>query len=142
MLNKPGKYLAQIIIVGACVILTGCQAATPVCPLVTGTPHYLTLPPGELVTPTPVPGPVSVDIGGKVIQVDEVVEGPLCNDTWSGTVYVACNVQVYPWEEHPTFLQGCNLTIAPDTVVYVAYHNNTSYYNGCSCHTSTGTNEP
>ena len=42
---------------------------------------------------------------------------------WRGTVYVACNVQVYPWEELPTFLKDCDLEIEPDTVVYVAYHN-------------------
>lgn len=70
-----------------------------------------------------------------MIQVDKVVEGPLCNDTWSGNIYVACNVQVYPWKENPTFLEDCELNIKPGTVVYVAYHNDTAYYNGCSCHT-------
>ncbi len=74
-------------------------------------------------------------IGGKEVQIDKVVEGPLCNDTWSGTVYVTCNVQVYPWAETPTFLQNCNLNVEPGTVVYVAYHNDTAYYKGCSCHT-------
>ncbi|OGO25891.1 MAG: hypothetical protein A2136_09785 [Chloroflexi bacterium RBG_16_54_11] len=69
------------------------------------------------------------------MQVDKVVEGPLCNDTWSGSVYVGCNVQVYPWQETPIFLKDCQLKVEPDTVVYVAYHNNTAYYNGCSCHT-------
>ncbi len=74
-------------------------------------------------------------IGGKEIQVDKVVSGPLCNDTWRGTVYVTCDVQVYAWEETPTFLKDCNLQVEPDTVVYVADHNDTAYYNGCSCHT-------
>ena len=74
-------------------------------------------------------------IGGKTINVDKVVEGPLCNDAWSGTVYVTCSVQVYAWQETPTFLKNCNLSIAPETVVYVAYHNDTAYYTGCSCHT-------
>jgi hypothetical protein len=77
-----------------------------------------------------------MEIGGRTINVDKVVEGPLCNDTWSGTVYVTCNVQVYQWEEQPTFLKNCNLTIAPETVVYVAYHRDTAYYNGCSYHTN------
>ena len=76
-----------------------------------------------------------MEIGGKTINVDKVVEGPLCNDTWSGTVYVTCNVQVYQWEDQPTFLKNCNLTIEPNTVVYVEYHNDSAYYNGCSCHT-------
>lgn len=77
-----------------------------------------------------------MDIRGKTITVDKVVEGHLCNDTWSGTVYVSCNVQVYPWKDSPTFLNNCNLNIEPGTVVYVAHHNDTAYYNGCSsCHT-------
>jgi hypothetical protein len=122
----------------ALVFLSACQTTNaPACPTATGTPHYLMVPPEEL--PTSVPGsastPVSMEIGGRTISVDKVVEGPLCNDTWSGTVYVSCNVQVYQWEEQPTFLKNCNLSIAPGTVVYVAYHNNTAYYNGCSCHT-------
>jgi hypothetical protein len=81
------------------------------------------------------PAPVEMEIGGRKILVDQVVEGPLCNGTWSGTVYVSCDVQVFVWEENPTFLKDCNLSIEPGTIVYVAYHNDTAYYNGCSCHT-------
>jgi hypothetical protein len=116
-------------------LLTACQKAAPVCPPVTSTPIYLTKAPDKLPTPTPVSGLLQVEIGRKEMQVDKVIEGPLCNDTWSGTVYVACDVQVYPWQEEPTFLKDCQLNIDPMTVVYVAYHNNTAYYNGCSCHT-------
>jgi hypothetical protein len=76
-----------------------------------------------------------MEIGGRTMKVDKVVEGPLCNDNWSGIVYVACNVQIYQWTDQPIFLKGCNLTIEPGTVVYVAYHNDEAYYNGCSCHT-------
>jgi hypothetical protein len=122
----------------ALMLLPACQTAdAPACPTVAGTLPYLTIPPEVLPTPVSAPAstPVSMEIGGKIIPVDKVVEGPLCNDTWSGTVYVTCNVQVYPWEEQPTFLKNCNLAIAPGTVVYVAYHNDTAYYNGCSCHT-------
>lgn len=75
-----------------------------------------------------------MEIGSKTILVDKVVEGPLCNDTWSGTVYVTCDVQIYFWEEEPTFLKNCNLSIEPGTIVYVEYHHNNSYYEGCSCH--------
>ncbi len=53
-------------------------------------------------------------------------------------MYVTCNVQVYPWEEQPTFLKDCNLTIEPDTVVYVAAHGDEPYYKGCSCHIGSG----
>jgi len=88
-----------------------------------------------MAAPDPASTPVRMEIGGRTIMVDRVVEGPLCNDAWSGTVYVTCNVQVLAWEDQPTFLRDCDLAIAPDTVVYVAYHNDAPYYNGCSCHT-------
>ena len=129
------KFVLTFILCGLSFILAGCQEATPVCPPVTLTPVYLTLSPARLPTPTPASGPFQVMIGRKEVQVDKFVEGPLCNDTWSGSVYVGCNVQVYPWQEEPTFLKDCQLDIDPMTVVYVAYHNNTAYYNGCSCHT-------
>lgn len=100
-------------------------------------PQALTTAARDFPTPTPSAGaPKLMEIGGKSIKVDKVVQGALCNDTWSGTVYVGCEIQVYPWEKHPTFLDNCNLNIKPGTVVYVAAHNNTVYYNGCSCHTS------
>lgn len=79
--------------------------------------------------------PAQVEISGRLVWVDRVVHGPLCNGDWQGTVYVACDVQVPAWAETPTFLEACDLTIAPGSVVYVAYHNDTAYYNGCSCHT-------
>jgi len=116
-------------------LLVGCQQSTPVCPPVTQTPQYLTIPQNELPTQTPASEVRRVVIGRNEVQVDKFVEGPLCNDRWSGTVYVACDVQVYPWTEEPIFLKDCQLDIEPQTVVYVAYHNNTAYYNGCSCHT-------
>lgn len=85
--------------------------------------------------PDTIPTPATIRIGGKMMLVDKVVQGPLCNDTWKGTVYVGCDVQVAGWDENPLFLQGCNLVIAPGTVVYVGAHHDTAYYNGCSCHT-------
>ena len=115
--------------------MVGCQEATPVCPTDIPTLEYLTVSPEKIATPTPGSEIHRVVIGRSEIQVDKVVEGPLCNDNWSGTVFVACDVQVYPWTEEPTFLKDCQLNIEPQTVVYVAYHNNTAYYNGCSCHT-------
>jgi hypothetical protein len=121
----------------ALLFLAACGKPAPVCPSGTGTPQYLAVPPEMLSSPTPDPEatPQVIMINGSSILMDKVVEGPLCNDTWSGSVYVACNVQVYPWEESPTFLKDCSLSIAPGTVVYVAAHNNAAYYNGCSCHT-------
>jgi len=116
--------------------LAACQSKTPGCQEASGTLN-LSIPPEAL--PSPIPPvtsfPLTMKIGGKTITVDQVVEGPLCNGSWSGIVYVSCNVQVYPWKDKPTFLKNCNLKIAPDTVVYVAYHHDSAYYNGCSCHT-------
>jgi hypothetical protein len=75
------------------------------------------------------------------MQVDKLVDYPLCNDNWSGTVYVSCEAQVAQAEldagSNPLFLQGCNLKIAPNTVVYVAAHNDAAFYQGCSCHAGT-----
>lgn len=82
---------------------------------------------------------IEVEIRGKMRQVDKLVDYPLCNDDWSGTVYVSCDAQVAESEldaqANPLFLKGCNLNIAPNTVVYVAAHNDEAFYKGCSCHT-------
>jgi hypothetical protein len=135
-----GKHILAVIFIILC--LSACQTNNTVCPPVTGTPESLSLPPDQLPTPTPGPGgTMEVVINGRSMTVDKVVEGPLCNDTWSGVVYVGCNVQVFDWVDQPLFLKDCNLMIEPGTVVYVAYHNNSAYYNGCSCHIS-GTAEP
>lgn len=130
--------LFWLIMVGVLCAACGAGAAAndaQFCPRPAGTPHYLTVPPELLPTPRPPSAPREVEIGGKSVLVDRVVEGPLCNDTWSGTVYVTCNVQVYAWEEQPAFLKECDLQIEPGTVVYVADHGDEPYYKGCSCHT-------
>jgi hypothetical protein len=129
------NFIRCLILIGLIFLLAACQGATPVCPIVTGTPEYLTIAPDQLPTPTPSIGQFTVQIGRNLVQVDKIVEGPLCNDTWRGTVYVTCDVQVYAWEEEPTFLKDCQLNIDPQAVVYVAYHNDTAYYKGCTCHT-------
>lgn len=135
MTDNSIKVLSALVLCMLFCFLAGCQDPTPVCPMVTGTPDYLTVSPELLPTPTSGSGLRQVQIGRSQMQVDKVVEGALCNDSWSGIVYVACNVQVYPWVEDPTFLKNCQLDIDPQAVVYVAYHNNTAYYKGCSCHT-------
>jgi len=117
--------------------LSSCQTSNTVCPLITSTPLFLSGSPELIPTPTQnASADLSVTIDGKALQVDRVVSGPLCNDSWSGIVYVGCDVQVYNYDkENPLFLKDCDLKIDPQTVVYVAYHNNTAYYKGCSCHT-------
>lgn len=91
----------------------------------------------SLSATSPNQAPSQVKVGGKMITVDQIVSGPLCNGAWKGTVYIGCDVQVAEWkdEKQPAFLEKCDLTIEPGTVVYVAAHNDAAYYNGCSCHT-------
>jgi hypothetical protein len=119
-------------------LMTACKPTSTICPETSGTHLWLEGPPESLPTTTPIAAPsqIMMKIGGNTIPIDKFVEGPLCNDAWSGTVYVSCNIQVYQWEEDPLFLEKCNLKIEPGTVVYVAHHNNAAYYNGCSCHTN------
>jgi hypothetical protein len=126
-----------IILAGvALLFLAACQSKASGCQEATGTLN-LSIPPEALPSSIPPTNsfPLAMKVGGKAINVDQVIEGPLCNGSWSGTVYVSCNVQVYPWKDKPTFLKNCKLKIAPGTVVYVAYHHDSAYYNGCSCHT-------
>jgi hypothetical protein len=127
-------------------LLSACDTE-PICP--TGSVTYAD-DPSQFPIPTidtnqdPSSTPSLIAIAGKMIEVDRVIEGPLCNDRWSGTVYVKCNIQVVDWseEKNPLFLESCNLAIEPDTVVYVAAHNDAPYYNGCSCHTGGGPENP
>ena len=117
--------------------LAACEAK-PVCPPSADTVRYLSPLDLEELSSSPhenSSSPIEVKINGKMMTVDKVVTGPLCNDNWKGIVYVACDVQVFKWEGDPLFLKSCNLSIEPGTVVYVAYHNDAAYFKGCSCHT-------
>jgi hypothetical protein len=73
-------------------------------------------------------------IKGEEVLVDRVITGPVCNDTWSGTVYLTCDIQVPAWEEDPFFWQDCDLEIAEGAQVYVEAHKDKLYTDGCSCH--------
>ena len=77
---------------------------------------------------------VQVEIKGKMIYVDRVVHGFLCDDSWSGTIYVDDDVQVAEWEDNPFFFKDCNLSIEPATIIYVAAHNDDQFLKGCTCH--------
>lgn len=121
--------------------LASCERQKTVCPADYKTP----LPALQLTdlinspSPSSPTGPIEIEIQGKRKQVNKLVDYPLCNDKWSGTVYVSCEARVAEAEldadANPLFLKGCNLDIAPGTVVYVAAHNDAAYYKGCSCHT-------
>jgi hypothetical protein len=79
--------------------------------------------------------PTMMEIDGKMVAVDRVIHGLVCNETLNGTVYVACDIQIEKWVDTPTFLEACAFTVEPGSTIYVAAHNNAAYYKGCSCHT-------
>ena len=118
----------------------GCDRQKTVCTPKVGTPKP-TVQLAELIKitppPSPQPLPIMVEIRGKMIQVDKLVDYPLCNDVWNGYVYVSCEAQVAEWDPDigSRFLEGCQLEIVAGTVVYVAAHNDEPLYKGCSCHT-------
>lgn len=138
------RYIQFILLLLFVFLLSGCDRTKTVCP-----PDEETLRPAlqladliELPPPASASSaPLQVEIQGKKMDVDKLIDYPLCNDNWSGTVYVSCDAQVAEAEKdaesNPLFLKGCNLNIAPNTVVYVAAHNDAPYYKGCSCHTGT-----
>lgn len=122
--------------------LSGCARKQTVCPTKEETPQTALRLEDLIKAPAPEAassGPVQVLIQGKKMDVHKLVDYPLCNDNWSGTVYVGCDVQVAEAEldadSNPLFLKGCALNIAPNTIVYVAAHNDAPFYKGCSCHT-------
>ena len=123
-------------------LLAACSRTNTVCPPEEGMPQPAPQLADLIESPPPLSAssaPIQVEIKGKSMEVDKVVDYPLCNDNWSGTVYVSCEAQVAEAEldadANPLFLKGCDLEIAPNTVVYVAAHNDAAYYKGCSCHT-------
>jgi len=128
-----------LLLMGAVAIgISACQAPPPGCPEVPDGERFLRpaeLAQARLATPFPYSTPAIVQLGGRQLVADRVVSGPLCNDTWRGTVYVGCDVRVPEWSDDPVFLKDCHLQVEPGTVVYVAAHNNSAYYQGCSCHT-------
>jgi hypothetical protein len=81
--------------------------------------------------------PATVEIKGKKTKVDMLVQGPVCNTTLAGKVYVGCDIQIPGWDkEHPpVFFQDCDFKVEPGSVVYVARHNDAVFKKGCACHT-------
>jgi hypothetical protein len=132
------KEVIALVITSVLLLTSACQPGEPVCPpdsitYVSSAEQLAVLPP--LMDAGSSPMPVEVEINGKTMLVDQIVRGPLCNGDWSGTVYVGCDIQIAAWEEEAGFLEECDLTIEPGTVVYVAAHDDEPYYKGCSCHT-------
>jgi hypothetical protein len=117
-------------------LVAACQTSSPACPpeSVTYLQDVNSSPASDAQESAPTPEQL-VEINGQQMLVDKVVRGTLCSGSWSGTVYIPCQIKIYAWEEDPTFLENCDLSIAPGTIVYVAAHNDEPYYQGCSCHT-------
>lgn len=141
---QQNRYFHFFLVILLVFLISGCEREQTVCPADEGMPRPALQLADLIELPPPAPAssaPIQVEIQGRTMDVDKVVDYPLCNDNWSGTVYVSCNVQVAEAEldtnSNPLFLKGCNLNIATNTVVYVAAHNDAAYYKGCSCHTGT-----
>ncbi len=84
-----------------------------------------------------------LEINGRIVQFDQVIHGPLCNNHLAGTVYIACDIEIADWKDKPNFLDGCDFEVSPGSVVYVAAHKNAAYYQGCDfCHVSHATAAP
>ena len=132
------RYLAVILLVCFVFLASACQRHTKVCP--EGSITYFASPASLPLASSPVEPelietPALVEIKGKMREVDRVIQGPICQDSWQGIIYVACEIQIAEWQEAPEFFKECPLTIEPETIIYVAAHNDTAYYKGCSCHT-------
>ena len=133
------KYFPILSIFVLTFLISACQPVAPACPsesisyLPSSTSFESPASNGSFKLAAEV-----IEMNGREMLVDRVVKGTLCNDSWEGKIYVACEIQIYEWEVDPIFLQNCDLTIEPGTVVYVAAHNDAPYYNGCSCHTGEG----
>ena len=132
------KFFIAVITIFVAVLASACQRQGNVCPedslsYFTDISSLSSL--DALSDTTLIPTPELIRIKGRMMEVDRVVHGPICADTWRGTIYVACDIQIAEWSDAPLFFEVCPLTIEPETKIYVAAHNDTAYYKGCSCHT-------
>lgn len=124
------QSLIMLLLMGMAFIFSACKAECP--PERISFSSDLSLFPPK--TTSDVFSPAWMEVKGKEIQVDRVITGPVCNDTWSGTVYVTCDIQIPAWEGDPFFWQDCDFEIEEGTIVYVEAHNDKQYDKGCSCH--------
>ena len=122
--------LVAILFFGMVFLLSACGAECPPERISYGNDLSLFPPPGAASEFNP----ATVEIKGKQIQIDRVITGPVCNETWSGNVYVTCDIQIPAWERDPFFFQNCEFEVEEGTIVYVEAHNDKQYDEGCSCH--------
>jgi hypothetical protein len=128
-------YIAPFLVLVA-LFSAACERKAIVCPegSITYLPNIQALP---KLSSADNPAPVEVEVKGKKMKFDRLVEGPLCNINLSGKVYVACNVQLQEWDKegNPTFFKNCDFSVEPGSVIYVGPHNNAVFKKGCACHT-------
>ena len=123
------KRYASFLILLAGILLSSCISSS--CPPDTVT--YLSPPyPPEVVGQSP--EPKVIELNGEQLMMDEIISGSVCNDTWSGEIYLTCDIQVPSWEKDPFFFTDCDLDIEEGAVIYVEAHNDDAYTEGCSCH--------
>lgn len=132
------KTYTVLFLVSLALFLSACERKTNVCP--EGSVTYLSDMesfPKLSVTDNPEQAfqPVTVQIRGKKMKVDRLVQGPLCNVKLSGKVYVGCDIQIPKWEDAPRFFEDCDFSVEPGSVIYVGVHNDAVYKKGCACHT-------
>jgi len=123
------KSISTTLIIIAGFLLVGCISSS--CPPDTVTYLSSTFPPEDADQSS-----LSqiIEINGEDVDVDRVITGAVCNDTWDGVIYLTCDIQIPAWEKDPFFFQDCDLKIEEDAVVYVEAHRDEAYDEGCSCH--------
>ena len=134
------KTHAVLFFVFVALFSTACERKATVCPegSVTYLPDLQAFPKlSSTDNPAKASGPVTVEIGGKQMKFDRLVEGPFCNIKLSGKVYVGCDIQIFEWDKegNPVFLKDCDFSVEPGSVIYVGRHNNAIFKKGCACHT-------
>jgi hypothetical protein len=129
------KRFFVLLLVPFLLFAAACLPTPPPELLITRTPQPAVTTPSEIPQETtPSSSPMPIEIGNRTVDVDEVIHGFLCDDSWRGVIYVDGDVEVLPWEGESTFLRECALVIEPGTIIYVAEHPGEVFYKGCSCH--------
>ena len=128
------KKRSRLLFVGMILFLCACKPIDPTCTEESLTYRQAGTPAGPAVVES---NPPEREINGRVIQFDQIIHGPLCNNHLSGKVYIDCDIEIAAWEGAPNFLDGCDFEVEKGSQVYVAAHKNAVYYQGCDfCHVS------
>jgi len=124
------KHLTTLFLVGMIMLLPSCKAKCP--PERISRVDSLSLFPE--IDKTKNTKPTFIEIKGKQVRVDRMITGPVCNEAWSGVVYVTCDIQIPTAEVDRLFWRQCDFNVKEGSVVYVEAHKDKQYDRGCSCH--------